>query len=70
MERTITINLAEETASELAAATREEGLSAGEIVRKAIDDYLYARKFRRLRERMMSDLPESYTDQDIFDRVS
>jgi len=70
MKGTITISLPEEVESELAEATREEGVSQGELINKAVADYLFVRKFRRLRDRMMADTQEGYTDQGIFDRVS
>jgi len=70
MSGTVTINLSEEVESALAEATREEGLSPNELVQKALADYLFIRKFKSLRERMMADSQEVYTDQDIFDLIS
>jgi metal-responsive CopG/Arc/MetJ family transcriptional regulator len=70
MEETITISLPEEIEAAMEEAAREEGLSQSELVQKALADYLFVRKFRSLREQMMSKVQGSYTDQDIFDSIS
>ncbi len=70
MKGTVTIDLPEEIESAFEEATREEGLSPAELVKKALADYLFVRKFKLLRERMMAESSETYTDQDIFDLIS
>jgi len=70
MSETLSIDLSEETKAALDDATREEGLSTNELVDLAIKDYLFIRRFRNLRERMIAEASETYTDQDVFDRVS
>ncbi len=70
MSRTIVIDLPEETGTALDSAVREEGMSQNELIEKALKDYLFIRRFRSLREQMMAQAPEDYTDQDIFDQVS
>jgi hypothetical protein len=70
MKGTLTIDLPEEVELALAEATREEGLSPNDLVKKALADYLFVRKFRLLRERMMAESQETYTDQDVFDLIS
>ncbi len=70
MSQTIVIDLPEETKAALDVAAREEGMSQNELVEKALKDYLFIRRFRSLREQMMSQSSEAYTDQDIFDQVS
>jgi hypothetical protein len=70
MRETISIDLPEATKAALDAATQEEGVSQDELIEKALTEYLFIRRFRTLRERLMAQSPESYTDQDIFDRVS
>lgn len=67
---TISIDLPEEIQSELEEAVREEGLPQAELIRKAIADYLFIRKFRSLRERLISKGQKDYTDEDIFEIVS
>ena len=70
MGQTIVIDLPEETKAALDDAIREEGVSQNELIERALKDYLFIRRFRNLREQMMSQSPEAYTDQDIFDQVS
>jgi metal-responsive CopG/Arc/MetJ family transcriptional regulator len=70
MSQTIVIDLPEETKAALDDAVREEGMSHSELIEKALKDYLFIRRFRNLREQMMEQSPEAYTDQDVFDQVS
>lgn len=70
MSKTIIIDLPEETKAALDAAIREEGVSQNELIERALKDYLFIRQFRNLREQLMAQAPETYTDQDVFDRVS
>jgi metal-responsive CopG/Arc/MetJ family transcriptional regulator len=70
MSEPIMIDLSEETKTALEDAVREEGVSRSELIDRALKDYLFIRRFRNLRERMMAQVPETYTDQDVFDRVS
>ncbi|MBD0373518.1 MAG: ribbon-helix-helix protein, CopG family [Pyrinomonadaceae bacterium] len=70
MSQPITIDLPEETRAALDKAVREEGISQSELIEKALKDYLFIRRFRSLRERLMAEGSGSYTDQDIFDQVS
>ena len=72
MQETITITLPEETRLVLDDVRREEGVSLSELVSEAIKEYLFFRRFRLLRERMISKAQAQgiYTDQDVFERVS
>jgi hypothetical protein len=51
---------------------QREGASLDELITRAIEEYLFAHRFRLLRERMSSRAQEQgiYTDQDVFERVS
>jgi len=69
MSQMITITLPDETRSALDDAANEEGLSENALVEKALSDYLFIRRFRNLRERLMSQ-GKDLTDQDVFDFVS
>ena len=69
MSQTITIDLPDDTKSALRDAASEEGLSESALVEKAVADYLFIRRFRSLRERLMSQ-GETLTDKDVFDLVS
>lgn len=70
MNSTITINLPEKVNLALQEATQEEGLSEAELIGKALEDYLYIRKFRKVRERMMQTTQTTYTDEEIFASIS
>jgi predicted transcriptional regulator len=69
MSQTITINLPDDTRSALDDAATEEGLSESAIIERALSDYLFIRRFRGLRERLMSQ-SKKLADQDVFDLVS
>jgi metal-responsive CopG/Arc/MetJ family transcriptional regulator len=70
MSASITIELPEETKAALDEAVREEGVSTNNFVAAALKDYLFIRRFRSLRERMIAESTEAYTDQNVFDRIS
>jgi metal-responsive CopG/Arc/MetJ family transcriptional regulator len=72
MQETITITLPEETKLVLDDVRRKEGLSLSELVSEAIKEYLFFRRFRLLRERVIPKAQAQgiYTDQDVFERVS
>jgi hypothetical protein len=72
MQDVITVLLPTELKQALDDVTRQEGISADEFVGEAIQQHLFSRRFRLLRERL---LPKAQaqgvlTDQDVFDRVS
>jgi predicted transcriptional regulator len=69
MSQMITISLPDETRTALDDAANEEGLSENALVEKAVSDYLFIRRFRNLRERLMSQ-GNDLNDQDVFDLVS
>ena len=72
MQKTITINLSEEEQTALDDLIRQEGGSTDEVVGKAIKEYLFFRRLRLLRERMVAKARSQgiHGDQDVFDRVS
>ena len=69
MSQMITITLPDETRTALDDAANEEGLSENALVEKAVSDYLFIRRFRNLRERLISQ-GNDFTDQNVFDFVS
>ena len=70
MSNSLVLKLSDHVQEALNEAMREEGLSPDELVTAALEDYLFIRKFRRLRERMLAQAQANYTDDDIFKRVS
>ena len=69
MSQTIMISLPDDTKDALNNAAIEEGMSESALIEKAVSDYLFIRRFRSLRERMMSQ-GKNLTDQNVFDLVS
>jgi len=69
MSQMITITLPDENRTALDDAANEEGLSENALVEKALSDYLFIRRFRNLRERLVSQ-GKDLTDQDVFNLVS
>lgn len=69
MSQSITIDLPDDTKRALDSAATEEGVSESTLIEKAVSDYLFIRRFRNLRERMMSE-GKNLSDQDVFDLVS
>jgi hypothetical protein len=70
MSTTIVVDLKEETMAALDDAAREEGVSQSELIDRALQDYLFIRRFRSLRERMVAKDGNTFTDQEIFDLIS
>lgn len=69
MSQTITIDLPDDARSALDSAALEEGVSESALIEKAVSDYLFLRRFRTLREKMVSE-GKSLTDEDVFNLVS
>ena len=72
MEDTITVALPEELRSELDELTRAEGVTAEKVVSQAVQEYIFFKRYRLLRDRMVPYARSQgiYTDQDVFDRFS
>jgi len=72
MRQTVTISIPEELKRELDEVTRQEGVSRSDVIRESLCDYLFVRRFRSLRNRMLPDAEaqDVYTDEDVFNRVS
>ncbi len=70
MSKTIVVDLPDQVEAALTEPTREEGLSPSELIKAGLDDCLFLRKFRRLRERMLAQAQEALTDDDVSERVS
>ncbi|MFN4218355.1 MAG: hypothetical protein ACK4HB_03635 [Candidatus Bipolaricaulia bacterium] len=72
MPETITITLPEEIRLALDDVLQKEGISPNELISKAIKEYLFFRRLRLLRERMIAKAQAQgvETEQDVFKRVS
>jgi len=72
MRETVTISLPQAVRRELDKVAQEEGVSRSDVLRQSLEDFLFVRRFRRLRLRMMASAQAEgvYTDEDVFTRVS
>jgi metal-responsive CopG/Arc/MetJ family transcriptional regulator len=72
MRETVTISLPAAVRRELDRVAREEGVSRSDVLRQSLEDFLFVRRFRALRQRMMASAQAQgvYTDEDVFTRVS
>ena len=72
MRETVTISLPKAVRRELDKVAKEEGISRSDVLRQSLEDFLFVRRFRRLRQRMMAAAQAQgiYTDEDVFTRVS
>lgn len=72
MGRTIRVTLPDGVGAELDEVARRDGTSQSEVLKRALQDYLFIRRFRVLRARMMAKAQARgvHTDEDVFERVS
>jgi predicted transcriptional regulator len=72
MRETVTISLPPAVRRELDRIAKEDGVSRSDVLRQSLEDSLFVRRFRRLRQRMMAAAQAQgiYTDDDVFSRVS
>ena len=72
MRETVTISLPRAIRRELDRIAKEEGVSRSDVLGQSLDDFLFVRRFRQLRQRMMAAAQAQgiYTDEDVFTRVS
>ena len=68
----MTISLPRALRRELDRIAKEEGVSRSDVLRQSLDDFLFVRRFRQLRQRMMAAAQAQgiFTDEDVFTRVS
>lgn len=72
MRQSISISLPDQTKYELDRYVGEHGLSRSDAVREAVQEYLFIRRFRELRRRLMpyAEAQGIYTDEDVFREIS
>jgi metal-responsive CopG/Arc/MetJ family transcriptional regulator len=72
VRESISISLPEELKTELDRLTAVDGTSRSDVVREALREYLFARRFRALRQELMpyAEAQGIYTDDDVFRAVS
>ena len=70
MNATLTVELPEDIQATLGVAAREDGVSEKAMAVRALRDYLFLRRFRKLRVQMSSEAEKTYSDDEIFDLLS
>jgi metal-responsive CopG/Arc/MetJ family transcriptional regulator len=72
MRQSISISLPDRTKDELDRYVGERGLTRSDAVREALQEYLFIRRFRELRRRLMpyAEAQGIYTDEDVFREIS
>ena len=72
MRETVTISLPQRVRRELDKIAKQEGISRSDVLRQSLEDFLFVRRFRHLRQRMTAAAQAQgvYTDEDVFGRVS
>ncbi len=72
MRETVTISLPPNVRRELDRLATRDGVTRSEVLRASLEEYLFVRRFRALRNRMMAAAQAQgiFTDEDVFDRIS
>ena len=72
MRETVTISLPQAVRRELDKVAKEEGVSRSDVLRQSLEEFLFVRRFRQLRQRMMAAAQAQgiFTDEDVFNRIS
>jgi metal-responsive CopG/Arc/MetJ family transcriptional regulator len=72
MRETVTISLPQKVRRELDRIAKQDGVSRSDVLRQSLEDFLFVRRFRALRQRMTATAQAHgvYTDEDVFGRVS
>ncbi len=68
MRESISISLPEDLKAELDEAVSVEGVSRSDVVREAVREYLFIRRFRALRQELIpyAEAAGVFTDEDVF----
>lgn len=71
MRQSISISLPEDLKAELDEAVQAEGVSRSDVVREAVREYLFIRRFRALRQELIpyAEAVGVFTDEDVFRAV-
>ncbi|MDA1049151.1 MAG: hypothetical protein O3C40_01550 [Planctomycetota bacterium] len=72
MAQPVSVTLPADVQQAVDELSRAEGVSADEVVCRAVKQHVFLRQFRSLRERLSAKAKSQgiVTDQDVFDRVS
>lgn len=72
MRDTITVSLPAEMRTQVDAFAEQHGMARSDVVRDALQEYLFLRRSRELRARMMAEAQAQglFTDEEVFERIS
>ena len=74
MSETISVTIPDNIKAQMDAFSSENGVSADDLILEALESYLFVRRFRDLRAKMLEQVeaqkPGGYTDEEIFGEVS
>jgi len=73
MSEMIMLTLSDEVEAQVDALSSADGVSKTELVRRAVEAYVFVRRFRSLRREAMRQLEERgirLTDEDVFGMMS
>lgn len=72
LRETVSISLPEKLKTALDAAAEASGTSRSDLVREALQEYLFIKRFEDLRRAMIpyAERKGVYTDEDVFRQVS
>lgn len=72
MRASISVSLPEELKRELDRMKEAEGLSRSDLVREAVREYVFVRRFRSLRRELMpyAEAKGVFTDDEVFRETS
>ena len=71
MRESVSISLPEDLKAELDEVVRVEGVSRSDVVREAVREYLFIKRFRALRRELIpyAEAAGVFTDEDVFRAV-
>jgi metal-responsive CopG/Arc/MetJ family transcriptional regulator len=72
MRRRISVSLPEQVKAALDQLSEAEGVTRSHVVGNALHEYIFVRRLRKLRSRLMpfAEAQGVYTDEDVFRKVS
>ena len=72
MRQTLTISLPQALKKEIDALVKEDGLTRSDLIRESLSDYIYFRKLKKTRDKMVTKAQKIgiYTDEDVFNKIS
>lgn len=72
MRTSVSVSLPEKLNRDLDKVLKETSLTRSELVRAALDEYLFKLRFRKIRDKMVMKARSKgiYTDEDVYERLS